>query len=165
MSEQPQGKPQQAGPQFSIQKIYSKDISFESPGVPQIFTEKWEPEVNLDINTASKSIGEGVFEVVLTLTATVKLADKTAYLAEVKQAGIFTVVGFKDNELGHILAAACPNVLFPFGREAVADLVTKGGFPQLLLAPVNFDALYAQHLAGQKQAQQESKQVAPEEIH
>ncbi len=151
--------------QFAIQKVYLKDVSFESPGAPQIFTKKWEPEVNLELNSSSKSVGEDTYEVVLRLTVTVKMGEETAYLAEIHQAGIFTVKGIPEAQMGNVLSAACPNILFPFGREAVADLVTKGGFPQLLLAPVNFDALYAQHQAQQAKAQQEKSQVSAEAMH
>ena len=143
--------------QFAIQKIYLKDVSFESPTTPQVFTQKWEPDVNLEINTSSKGIAEDVFEVVLRLTVTVKLAGEIAYLAEIQQAGIFTLKGLPENALPQILGAACPNILFPFGREAVAELVSKGGFPQLILSPVNFDAIFAQHQAQQAQAQQETE--------
>lgn len=143
--------------QFAIQKIYLKDVSFESPVSPQVFTKKWEPDVNLEINTSSKGIAEDIFEVVLRLTVTVKLEGETAYLAEIHQAGIFTVKDLPKEMMPNILGAACPNILFPFGREAVADLVSKGGFPQLILSPVNFDAIFAQHQAQQAQAQQESE--------
>ena len=142
---------EQNGPQFALQRIYTKDISFETPNSPAIFTEKWEPAVNVDINSANTLLQEGVYEVVLTVTVTAKVGEKTAYLAEVQQAGIFVVAGFGEQEMGGMLNAYCPNMLFPFAREAVADLVNKGSFPQLLLAPINFDALYAQHL--QKQAE------------
>jgi len=135
--------------QFAIQKIYIKDVSFESPNSPAMFTKEWQPEVNLDMNTNTQSLSEGVFEVVLSLTATVKNADQTAFLIEVQQAGIFTINGFAENDMGHMLGSFCPNILFPYAREAVSDLVTKGGYPPLILAPVNFDALYAQHLAQQ----------------
>lgn len=151
--------------QFAIQKIYLKDVSFESPTSPDVFTKKWEPEVNLEINTSSKSIAEDVFEVVLQLTVTVKLADQTAYLVEAQQAGIFTLKGLQEAEMARVIAIACPNILFPFGREAVADLVSKGGFPQLLLAPVNFEALFAQHQAQQAKAQQDKGQAVPEAMH
>ncbi|NOY61667.1 MAG: protein-export chaperone SecB [Gammaproteobacteria bacterium] len=130
---------------FSIQKIYTKDISFETPNSPQIFTEQWQPEVGLQIGNAAKVINDKVHEVVLTLTVTVKLGEKTAYLAEVHQAGIFDVEGFDDSEKGAMLGRYCPNILFPYAREVVSDLVSKGGFPQMVLAPINFDALYEQH--------------------
>jgi len=137
--------------QFAIQKLYLKDVSFESPTSPAMFTKDWQPEVNLDMNTNTQTLSEGVYNVVLSLTATVKNAEQTAFLVEVQQAGIFTVNGFAENEMGHMLGSFCPNILFPYAREAISDLVTKGGFPPLLLAPVNFDALYAQHLAQQQQ--------------
>ncbi len=150
---QPQGSQQQ----FAIQKLYLKDVSFESPNSPAMFTKEWQPEVNLDMNTNSQTLSEGVYNVVLTLTATVKNSDQTAFLIEVQQGGIFTVNGFADNEMGHMLGSFCPNILFPYAREAISDLVTKGGFPPLLLAPVNFDALYAQHLAQQQQQTDKSE--------
>lgn len=138
-----QDAPQQ---QFAIQRVYTKDISFETPNSPAIFTEKWEPEINLDLNTTNSRLHENVFEVVLTLTVTAKAGEKTAYLVEVKQAGIFGIAGFGEQELGHMLGAYCPGILFPYAREVISDLVSKGTFPQLLLAPINFDAIYAQHL-------------------
>ncbi len=162
MSEQQAAAPQG---QFAIQKIYLKDVSFESPVSPEVFTKKWEPEVNMEINTASKSIADDVVEVVLNLTITVKLEKKTAYLAEVQQAGIFTIKGLTEAEKGRVIATACPNILFPFGREAVAEIVSKGGFPQLLLAPVNFEAIYAQHQAQQAKAKEEQGQVPSDAMH
>ncbi len=142
--------------QFAIQKIYIKDVSFESPNSPAMFTKEWQPEVNLDMNTNTQSLSEGVYDVVLSLTATVKNADQTAFLAEVQQAGIFTITGFAEKDMGQMLGSFCPNILFPYAREAVSDLVTKGGFPPLILAPVNFDALYAQHMAQQQADQTEA---------
>ncbi|WP_297528101.1 protein-export chaperone SecB [Thiohalobacter sp.] len=139
--------------QFAIQKIYVKDLSFETPNSPQIFTEEWQPEINLNLNSESRPVTDTVFEVVLSLTVTAKIGDKTAYLAEVQQAGVFTIAGFAEEELKPMLGAFCPNTLYPFARETVADLVNRGGFPQLLLAPINFDALYAQQAAGNVQAQ------------
>ncbi|MCX7085483.1 MAG: protein-export chaperone SecB [Methylococcales bacterium] len=138
--------------QFSIQKIYTKDMSFETPNSPKIFTEKWEPTVDFNLASNVQPLENGLYEVALTVTITVKSEDKTAYLVEVNQAGIFTLVGFSDEELGPMVGSFCPNILFPYAREAVSDLVAKGGFPQLLLAPVNFDALYAQHIQAQQQA-------------
>lgn len=149
---------QQGGQQqFAIQKLYLKDVSFESPASPAMFTKEWQPEVNLDMNTNSQALSEGVYNVVLSLTVTVKNTEQTAFLVEVQQAGIFTVKGFAENEMGHMLGSFCPNILFPYAREAISDLVTKGGFPPLLLAPVNFDALYAQHLAQQHQTADKSE--------
>ncbi len=142
---------EQAQQQFAIQKIYVRDVSFESPNAPAVFTGEWQPEVNLDLNTQADPLEEGVFHVDLALTVTVKNQDKTAFLVEVHQCGIFNISGFDDQQMGHMLGSYCPNILFPYAREAISDLVTKGGFPPLLLAPVNFDALYAQHLAQQQQ--------------
>ncbi len=145
------------GPQFAIQRIYTKDISFETPNSPAIFTEKWEPQVNVDLNTTGSHIGENVFEVTLALTVTAKLGEKTAYLAEVQQSGVFTLEGFSEQDLGGMLHSFCPNILFPYAREVISDLVSKGSFPQLLLAPINFDALYAQHLQQQQKAQEKGE--------
>jgi preprotein translocase subunit SecB len=138
---------------FSIQKIFTKDISFESPESPKIFTEKWEPTVDFNLGTNSVSLENSMFEVAITVTVTVKTDQTTAYLVEATQAGIFSLAGFADEEMGPMLGSFCPNILFPYAREVISDLVAKGGFPQLLLAPVNFDALYAQHV---QQAQQQS---------
>ncbi|MFK5948316.1 MAG: protein-export chaperone SecB [Methylococcales bacterium] len=138
--------------QFSIQKIFTKDISFETPNSPNIFTEKWEPAVDFNLGTNVESIEDALFEVSLSVTVTVKCNDSTAYLVEVTQAGIFSLAGFSEQEMGPMVGSFCPNILFPYAREVVSDLVAKGGFPQLLLAPVNFDALYAQHLQQAQQA-------------
>jgi preprotein translocase subunit SecB len=140
--------------QFAIQKIYTKDISFETPNAPKIFTQKWEPALDLNLGTHVQPIENSMYEVSLTLTVTVKIADSTAYLVEVNQSGIFSIAGFSEQEMGPMLGSFCPNVLFPYAREVISDLVNKGGFPQLILAPVNFDALYMQHLQ-QAQAEQE----------
>ena len=132
--------------QFSIQKIYTKDLSFETPNAPKIFREKWEPTVDFNLSTHVDKLDNTVFEVTLTVTITVKSGEANAYLVEVNQAGIFILENFTEQELGGMLGSFCPNILFPYAREVVSDLVAKGGFPQLLLAPVNFDALYSQHL-------------------
>lgn len=132
-------------PQFAIEKIYLKDVSFESPAAPAMFTEDWTPEINMDLNSNAKAIDENVFEVELSITVTAKNSDKTAFLVEIKQCGIFSISGMDETNLNGMLGSYCPNLLFPYAREAVSDLVTKGGFPQLLLSPVNFDAIYAQH--------------------
>ncbi|RTZ71512.1 MAG: protein-export chaperone SecB [Gammaproteobacteria bacterium] len=138
--------------QFSIQRIYTKDISFETPNTPEIFMQEWKPQVNVNLNNAVKDLGEGNLEVALTVTVTAKIEDKTAFLVEVTQAGIFLARGIPEEEMGPLLGVYCPNVLFPYVRETVSDLITRGSFPQFLLAPVNFEALYAQ----QMQQQQES---------
>jgi len=142
--------------EFHIQKIYVKDLSFETPNSPEVFTLQWNPEIDFNLSTAANPIQEGVVEVSLTLTLTVKIESKIAYLIEVTQAGIFAATGFQEEEMGHLLGSFCPNLLFPYAREAISDLVSKGGFPPMLLAPVNFDAMYAQHLQ-QMQHQPESK--------
>ena len=144
---------EQAKKNFSIQKIYTKDISFESPNAPEIFTQEFKPELGVDLNVESKSLQEGVFHVILRVTATTKVADKTAFLCEVEQAGIFTIQGFSDEEVSYLLGSGCPNTLFPYAREAISDLVTRGGFPQLLLEPVNFDAMYHEHMQAQQAEQ------------
>ncbi len=142
---------------FVIQKLYLKDVSFESPNSPAVFSEQdWQPEINVQLNTQSNTLGENVVEVVLNITVTATHQEKTAFLVELKQAGVFTLEGFNDEEKGGMLGSYCPNVLFPFAREAVSELVSKGGFPQLLLAPVNFDALYQQHLEQQQKNSEET---------
>jgi len=141
------------GQVFKIQRIYLKDVSYESPQTPQVFANNisWQPVVSLHLNTESTKLENDLFESVLTVTATVKLGEETAYLTEVKQAGLFLIKGFEDERLGPMLGSFCPNLLFPFAREAIGSLVQKGGFPQLLLDPVNFDALYAQHVETSRQ--------------
>jgi len=160
MSEINQGK--ETNPrEFALQRVYVKDISFETPNSPSVFTLEWKPESNLNLNSNVTKLAESTYEVVVTVTITTKVEDKTAYLVEVQQAGIFQVKGFSDQEMGHMMGAYCPNLLFPYAREVVSDLVSKGSFPQMLLTPVNFDALYAQHLQDvQARAQQEKDPVA-----
>lgn len=131
--------------QFAIQRIYTKDLSFESPNAPEIFRNEWKPENDLSLNTKVNRIADQTYEVVLAVTINVKVGEKTAFIAEVHQAGIFTLNGFPEQELGPMLGAYCPNVLFPYAREVISDLVTKGSFPQLVLQHVSFDALFAQH--------------------
>ncbi|HRX59870.1 MAG TPA: protein-export chaperone SecB [Candidatus Competibacter sp.] len=147
MSEQ-----QQVSQHFDIQKIYIKDVSLETPNSPGIFTEQWQPQTEVRLETGATPLTQDLFEVVLTVTITAKLGDRTAYLAEVQQAGIFTLKGFEDAQMGQMLHAFCPNVLFPFAREELASLIGKGGFPALLLNPINFDALYLQRLQQQQAA-------------
>ncbi|WP_139555855.1 protein-export chaperone SecB [Methylotetracoccus oryzae] len=144
--------------QLALQKLYVKDVSFETPNSPNVFTLKWEPAVEFNLNTNATTLQEDLYEITLTVTVTVKLEDKTAYLVEVSQAGIFALMGFSAAELGPLIGSYCPNILFPFAREAVSDLVIKGGFPPMLLAPVNFDALYAQHLQQAQEASPDASQ-------
>lgn len=137
-------------PEFAIQKIYTKDLSFEAPNTPQIFQDEWKPELNLNLQTAAKDLGDGVYEVVLTSTVTVQCDKKTAFIVEVQEAGIFTIKNFPQEQMGPVQGSVCPSILFPYAREVISDVVVRGGFPQLCLAPINFDALYAQQLEQQK---------------
>ena len=146
MEEQNQGAAQEQQAQFSIQRIYTKDISFETPNSPEIFQKEWKPEVKLDLDTRSNKLDNGIFEVVLALTVTATLGEETAFLCEIQQAGIFAIGEMPEVQTAHMLGAFCPNVLFPYAREAVSNLVNRGTFPQLNLAPVNFDALFAQYM-------------------
>lgn len=130
--------------QFLIQRVYMKDMSFEAPGTPAIFQQKWEPDLALDLHTEHTMLEENIYEVVLHVTATVKNQKETAFLAEVKQAGIFTITGAPEAQLDHLLGSFCPSILYPYAREAITSEVIRGSFPQLVLAPVNFDALYTQ---------------------
>ena len=148
-----------AGQQFAIQRIYVKDTSFESPRAPMVFTQKWEPKVQMDLNTKASKVQDNVHEVVVGVTITVSNQDETAYLIEVQQAGIFAIQGFEDDALRQVLGTVCPNVLFPYAREALDSLAIKGGFPPLQLAPINFDMIYAQQL--QKQQEQQADSEAP----
>jgi preprotein translocase subunit SecB len=148
MSENDQAKAPQR--EFGLQRIYTKDISFETPNSPDIFKQEWKPESSVNLSSEVNKLADDIFEVVLTITLTTKIGDKTAYLAEVQQGGIFFIRGFPEPDMGPMLGAYCPNALFPYAREVISDLVTKGSFPQMLLTHVNFDALYAQHQ--QKQA-------------
>ncbi|NEV63424.1 protein-export chaperone SecB [Thiorhodococcus minor] len=131
--------------QFSVQRVYTKDVSFESPNAPEVFRGEWKPTHELNLNTKIDKLDETTYEVVLHVTVSAKVGDKTAFIVEVQQAGIFTAASFSEEELGPLLGAYCPNLLFPYAREVVSDLVVKGSFPQLVLQHVNFDALFAQH--------------------
>ncbi len=133
---------------FRIQKIYLKDVSFESPAAPAIFSAdaEVEPEVNLQLNTATQRVGESLYEVTLSVTVSGEDSTRTVFLVEIKQAGLFDIAGFAEAERGQLLGAQCPGILFPFAREVIADLVQKGGLPQLVLQPINFEAAYAQQL-------------------
>ncbi len=144
--------------QFAIQKIYLKDVSFESPNSPQAFTDgEWKPQINVQINSSNQVIADDTHEVLLSITVTAKHNEKTAFLVEVKQAGIFTLSGFPEENMAGMLGAYCPETLFPYAREAISELISKGGFPQLLLAPVNFNALYSQQMQQQSTAQSEAQ--------
>ena len=142
---------------FDIRKLYIKDVSFESPNVPNIFlSDVGKPEIGIDVTIKTTSLEqENYYEVVLGVTVTSKINDKTAFLAEVHQAGVFHIIGIPNSDMPLALEVACPNVLLPFAREAISDLVGKAGFPQLLLSPINFESLYHSKLQETKKAQQE----------
>ena len=143
--------------QFSIQRLFIKDISFETPAGSEMFKAQWKPQIHLDVNTRNEKLEDDIFEVVLTLTITAKQDDKTAFLVEVQQAGIFLAKGLADEQLRQVMGTVAPNILFPYAREMVDSLVTKGSFPALMLAPINFDALYQQ--AQQQRAEQQAEQA------
>ncbi|MGV3345783.1 protein-export chaperone SecB [Enterobacteriaceae bacterium LUAb1] len=145
---------------FQIQRVYTKDISFEAPNAPQIFQKDWQPEIKLDLDTASAQLADDVFEVVLRVTVTASIKEETAFLCEVQQAGIFSVGGIDRDQIAHCLGAYCPNILFPYARECITSLVTRSTFPQLNLAPVNFDALFMSYL---QQQQAGEAQAAPQD--
>ena len=137
-------------PVFGIEKIYVKDLSLEIPNAPQIFIQRESPQVSIELGNNVSMLEEGVFEVVITVTVTSKIEDKTVFLVEVAQAGIFQVRNVPAESLEMIAGVTCPNILFPYARQTVSDIVTRAGFPPVLLNPINFEALYAQ----QKQQQQ-----------
>jgi preprotein translocase subunit SecB len=145
--------------QFAIQRIYVKDVSFESPGAPETFRQEFNPQLKVEMNSKSDSLGEGVYNVDLTVTVTAEQDEKTIYLVELTQSGIFTITGVEGLNLRGTLSAYAPNILFPYARAVITDLVTQGGFPQLNLAPVNFDALFAE----QMRREQEQAETPAEE--
>jgi preprotein translocase subunit SecB len=147
---------EQQQPVFSIEKIYVKDLSIELPNAPQCFLERDAAQIEVQMGSAGTAVGEGTFEVVLTVTVTAKVGEKTQFLVEVAQAGIFVIQNVPEGDIEPIVAVACPNILFPYARETVSDAVTRAGFPPVLLAPVNFEAVYRQRL--------EAQQGAPHEV-
>lgn len=151
MADETQGNGSAQGAQLSLQKVYLKDASFEVPGAPQIFQETGQPQIQLNLQQQVGVLADNVYEVVLTITVTCKLADKTAYLAEVQQAGVFGVAGFDQQNRDAVLATYCPNVLFPYARTAVSNLIQDGGFPPFLMQPINFESIYAEQM--QRRAQ------------
>lgn len=146
-------------PEFSLQSVYLKDCSFEAPKGPRI-EGQWNPQIGLDLNTSSEPVSAEMREIVLTVSVTAKLGETTAFLVEVKQAGLFGARNLNEDDYRRAVAALAPSVLFPYARATIANLVTQGGFPQLLLPPVNFDALYARTLA--EAAAQEANNQAPQ---
>ncbi len=150
MNDEQAGSPSAGFAELQIQKLYVKDVSFEAPQSPQAFLKEIKPSVEVHLDSRTARLGENVHEVVLAVTVTVKSEEEVIYLVEVQQAGVFTLQGVPADHLSAVLATACPTILFPYAREAVSDLVTRGGFPPLLLAPVNFEALYARDLERQR---------------
>jgi preprotein translocase subunit SecB len=142
---------QNAAPIFSIEKLYVHDASIEVPNAPSIFTERTTPQINVELGNAAEQIQDGIFNVSIKVTVTAKIEDKTAFLVEVNQSGIFAIRNVPQENMEPILAVACPNILFPYAREAVSDMVTRAGFMPVLLNPINFEALYLQQ---QQQAAQ-----------
>jgi preprotein translocase subunit SecB len=144
----PQAAGADAAPQaqFTVEKIYVKDVSFEAPNAPQIFQEQGQPQLNMNLNQKVARLSDTLFEVVLGITLTCTLADKTVYLVEVEQAGIFGLAGFDERTLDMMLGTYCPNVLFPYVRQSISELITTGGFPPFYLQPINFEGLYAEGL-------------------
>lgn len=160
--EQAAGTQEQPQQQFAMQRIYTKDISMESPATPGVFKKQWQPKMSVDLGTKSDKIDEtGNYEVVLTITITAKIEEETAFLIEVQQAGIFMITGFNAEDLRRVVGTAAPNVLFPYARECIDTLCVKSGFPPVMLAPINFDAMYQQALA-QAQAQAQAGEADAE---
>ena len=142
---------EQEAPFFAIEKLYVKDFSLEVPNAPAIYMERETPEINLQLQTAGTKIGDDIYEAALTVTVTAKLGEKTVFLVEVGQAGIFRIRNIPEPNLEPLLSIACPNVLFPYAREAVSDAVARAGFPPVILQPVNFEAMYAARVQQQEQ--------------
>ena len=143
---------QNEAPSFGIEKIYVKDLSVEVPNAPEVFLEQSSPQVEIQLNTEGRGLGEGVFEVVLTVTVTAKQEDKTVFLVEVGQGGVFRIVNVPEEQIEPLVAVACPNILFPYAREVVSDAVTRAGFAPIVLQPVNFEAMYMARLEQQQQS-------------
>jgi len=137
---------EQQQPQFQLQKLYMKDVSFELPNAPQIFQEDGQVEIKMNLAQKVENLSDGVHEVTLTVTVTANLGEKTAYLAEVQQAGIFAITGLNEQAAHAAVNTLCPHTLFPYARRAITDLVADGGFPPLVLQPINFDQIYAQRM-------------------
>jgi preprotein translocase subunit SecB len=146
------------GPTFSVEKIYVKDVSYEAPNAPQVFGEQGQPNLEMNLNPRVQRVGDSLFEVELGVTLTCKLADKTVYLVEVRQAGLFGLNGFDEPTLDAMLGAHCPSILYPYARQIVSDMISAGGFPPFVLQPINFERMYADGLR-QRQAQQAAGQL------
>ena len=150
------------GPAFTVEKIYVKDVSFESPNSPTIFNENVQPDLQLNLNQKVQRLSENAFEVVLGVTLTCKAGDKTAYVTEVEQAGVFGLIGLEPQAIDVLLGTQCPNILFPYVRSMVSDLIQAGGFPPFYLQPINFEGLYAETLR-QRQQQADGASLADSE--
>ncbi|MDR1076032.1 MAG: protein-export chaperone SecB [Xanthomonadaceae bacterium] len=135
-----------SGPAFTVEKIYAKDVSFEAPNAPAIFSETLQPELQINLNQRVQRLNDNAYEVVLKVTLTCKAGERTAYVAEVDQAGIFGLVGLEAGTVDALLGTQCPNILFPYARNMLSNLIQDGGFPPFFLQPINFDALYAETL-------------------
>ena len=133
-------------PVFGIEKLYVKDLSVEVPNAPEIFLEQDAPQVEIQLNTSGRGVGDNVFEVILTVTVTAKMEDKTVFLVEVGQAGVFRIMNVPDEQIEPLIAVACPNILFPYARETVSDAVTRAGFAPIVLQPVNFESMFMQRM-------------------
>lgn len=149
--------------QFEVQRIYLKDLSFEAPNTPHTFVEDWKPEVELNLETKSSRVQENIYEVVLSITVNVHSAKKPAFIIEIHIAGLFLIAGVPAEQMHQTLGSFCPNIVFPYAREVISDVVVRGGFPQLILAPVNFDALYAQHM--ENQPKQDNSTAEDNKVH
>src|SRR5690349_19081964 len=145
-AEQAAGQNPAQQPQFTIEKIYLKDLSLEVPNSPQVFLEREAPKVDIQLGTRASPLEQGHYEVVLTVTATAKIGEKTVFLVEAHQAGVFQILNLPQDSLEPVLGVTCPNILFPYARETVSDAIVRAGFPQFLLAPVNFELLYQQRM-------------------
>jgi preprotein translocase subunit SecB len=152
---------QQEAPSFSIEKLYLKDLSVEVPNAPEIFLEQDSPQVEIQLQTNGQNLGSGAYEVVLTVTVTARIGEKTVFLVEVGQAGIFRIINVPDENLEPIVAVACPNILFPYAREVVSDTVTRAGFSPVVLQPVNFEGMYMARL---QEAQAQSAASGAHEV-
>lgn len=134
-------------PAFSIEKIYVKDLSLEVPGAPQVFLQGEQPQVEVQLGQSAQQLQEGIFEVALKVSVSAKAGDKTMFLVEIEQGALFQIRNVPEAEMGAVLGIVCPNILFPYAREAVSDLINRAGFPPVLLAPINFETIYQQRLA------------------
>ena len=145
---------------LQIQRIYVKDVSFEAPNLPHIFNQEWKPKLAFDLSTETVKLADDLYEVCLNMSVetTLEDSDDVAFICEVKQAGVFTISGLDDMQMAHCLTSQCPNMLFPYARELVSNLVNRGTFPALNLSPVNFDALFVEYLQRQQQEQESAEQ-------